>query len=82
MLLQFEFYRVRPDGSLKHCEKITFSTTSMDLAVGHAKKVLEGGTFAFGKANLCLIKDEDGRLIREVWHPMPPLPRKRHKRVA
>jgi hypothetical protein len=64
------------------CEKITFSTTSMGLAVGHAEKMLEDRTFAFGKANLCLIKDEDGGLILEVWHPMPPLPRKRHRRVA
>ena len=36
MLLQFEFYSVPPDGSLKHCKKITFSTTSMELEVGHA----------------------------------------------
>ena len=66
MLLQFEFYRVRPDGSLKHCEKITFSTTSMDLAIGHAEEMLQDRTFPFGKANLCLIKDGDDRLIREV----------------
>jgi hypothetical protein len=82
MLLHLEFYSVPPDGSLKHCEKITFSTTSMDLAVGHAEKVLEDRTFPFGKANLCLIKDEDGGLIREVWHSKPPLPRNYHRRVA
>ena len=82
MLLHFEFYAVPPDGSLKHCEKITFSPNSMDLAVGYAEKMLEDRTFSFGKANLCLIKDRDDRLIREVWHSMPPLPRKRHKRVA
>jgi len=74
MLLQFEFYSVPRDGSLKDCEIITFSTTSMDLAIGHAEKTLEDRTFPFGKANLCLIRGEDGSLIREVWHPMPPPP--------
>jgi hypothetical protein len=82
MLLHFEFYSVPPDGSLKHYEEITFSASSMALAIGHAEEMLEGRTFRFGKANLCLIKDRDGRLIREVWHPMPPLPRKRHKTLA
>ena len=82
MLLHFEFYSVPPDGSLKHCEEITFSASSLDLAIGLAEDTLEDRTFSFGKANLCLIKDRDGRLIREVWHPMPPLPRKRPTRVA
>jgi hypothetical protein len=80
MLLYFEFYAVPPDGSLKHCEKTTFNSSRADHAVGHAEDMLESHTFVFGKANLCLIKDDRGDLVREVWWPMPPLPRRRPMR--
>jgi hypothetical protein len=66
MLLQFEFYGVRADGQRIGGEAITFSSTRMDLAIRHAQSMLEERTFLFGKANLCLIKDEDGNIVREV----------------
>jgi hypothetical protein len=71
MLLHFEFYRVRLDGRRIGGEKVTFGSSTMELAISHAQSMLENNTFSFGKANLCLIKDQDGGLIREVWYQCP-----------
>jgi hypothetical protein len=66
MLLHFEFYRVRLDGRRIGGETITFGSSTLNLAIGHAQSMLKDRTFSFGKANLCLIKDEDGNIVREV----------------
>jgi hypothetical protein len=66
VLLQFYFYLDAPEGHRLAGDTITYDAATIDLAVGHAEKMLEDHTFSFGKANLCLIKDEYGHVLREV----------------
>lgn len=66
MLLHLEFYSMPPHGPLKACERIAFGTTSVDLAIVHARDVLENRTFPFGKATLCLVKNEEGKVLCQM----------------
>ena len=66
MLLQFQFYLDTPEGHRMGGETILYDCTALDMAVGHAEDMLEHHSFPFGKANLCIIKDKDGHVIREV----------------
>ena len=80
MLHHLEFYWIPPQGSLRYCERITVNSTSIDQAIARAEDVLENQTFPLGKANLCLIKDQSGLLLREIWAPVPPVTRLRRKK--
>jgi hypothetical protein len=66
MLLQFEFYLDTPEGHRMGGETILYGSSTLDEAIGRAESMLREHTFPFVKANLCLIKSEDGRLICEV----------------
>jgi hypothetical protein len=66
VLLQFPFYLDPPEGHRLGGDTIDYSSTTLDLAIGHAETMLQERTFSFGKANLCLIRDQDGKVIREV----------------
>ena len=66
MLLQFQFYLDTPEGHRMGGETFTYDASTIDMAVGHAETMLEDHTFSFGKANLCLIKDDYGHVLREV----------------
>ena len=66
MLLHLEFYSAPPQGSLRNCEQIVYGATSVDLAIVHARDVLENRTFFFGKAKLCLIKNEEGKVLSQL----------------
>ena len=66
MLLRFQFYLDSPEGHRLAGETITYSSTTLDLAVGHAEAMLDEHTFSFGKANLCIIRNEHGHIIREL----------------
>jgi hypothetical protein len=66
MLFQFQFYLDTPEGHRMGGDTISYSSTTLDLAVGYAEAMLEEHTFPFGKANLCIIKDEYGHVLREV----------------
>jgi hypothetical protein len=46
VLLHVEFYW--PQETLKYCER-TYSTTSLDLAIVHARDILENQTFPSGR---------------------------------
>ncbi len=73
MSFHLEFYWIPAQGSLEFCETITFDATSTDLAIAHAKDLLANHTFPLAHANLCLIKNPEGRLLHEVWAlPVPP----------
>lgn len=68
-----EFYWIPAEGSLEYCESITLDATSADLAIARANDMLAHHTFPLGHANLCLIKNAEGRLLHEVWAlPLPP----------
>ncbi len=66
MVLQLQLYLDTAKGYLVEGETIIYSSSTLDLAVGHAEDMLQNHSFSFGKANLCLIKDEGGNVIREV----------------
>jgi hypothetical protein len=67
MLLQLQLYlEDTTKGYLMQGETILYRSSSLDLAVGRAEDMLQSHSFPFGKANLCMIKDEDGNVIREV----------------
>jgi hypothetical protein len=66
MLWQLEFYRVNADGRRTGSDKITDASSSIDRAITRAEFMMKNATFHFGKANFCLIKDQNGNLVREV----------------
>jgi hypothetical protein len=66
MLLQFQFCLDTPEGHRMGGETILFGSTTLKVALGEAESMLQTRTFRFGKANLCLIKDENGKIIHEV----------------
>jgi hypothetical protein len=66
MRLQFQFYLDTPEGPRMEGETVLYSSTTLDQAVNGAKRMLRDRAFYFGKANLCIIKHRDGRVIREV----------------
>jgi hypothetical protein len=66
MLLQFQFYLETPEGHRMGGETILYGSSTLDEATGRAESMLRERPFPFGKANLCLIRDQDGNVIREV----------------
>jgi hypothetical protein len=47
-------------------ETVLCGSTTLDQAIKRARRMLQERTFYFGKANRCIIKDQDGHVIREV----------------
>ena len=66
MLLQLQFYLDTREGHRVAGETVLFGSTTLDYAIRHAEGMLANRSFSFGKANLCLIKDADGNIIREI----------------
>ena len=62
-----EFYRSGIDGMLNLIERVTLTETpEVEDAVNKAKSLMQENTFPLGKASVCLIKRQDGTLVREV----------------
>ena len=67
LVWHLEFYKSGTDGTLNLIEKVTFNgTPEVEGAVDKAKSLMHENTFPLGKANVCLIKHQDGTLVREV----------------
>jgi hypothetical protein len=66
MLWHLEFYCIGSDGKRIGGEKVTGGPSSFDDAITKAKSMMRNVTFSFGKANICVIKSQDGSLVREV----------------
>lgn len=66
MLLHLEFYSAPPESHFGDCQRIAFGATSVELAIVHARGILEDSIFPFGKAKLCLIKNEDGKVLCQM----------------
>jgi hypothetical protein len=66
MLSQFQFYLDTPEGHRMEGETVLYRSSTLDEAIKRAGKMLKARTFYFGKANLCIIKDQDGHVLREV----------------
>jgi hypothetical protein len=62
MLLGLQLYLDTAKGYLMEGETILYSSSTLDLAIGHAEDMLQSHSFPFGKANLCMIRDQDGKL--------------------
>jgi hypothetical protein len=67
MLLQFQFYLDTPEGHRMGGETILFGSTTLEVAFAEAESMLETHTFPFGKANVCVIKDQDGCRSGSGW---------------
>jgi hypothetical protein len=61
-----QFYRVSPDGMRTGGDIVNDPSSSVELATAQAKSMMQNITFPWGKANLCLVKSQDGRFICEV----------------
>jgi hypothetical protein len=71
MFWHLEFYRTDPDGKRIGGEKATDGPTSVEVAITNAKSKMQNLTFSFGKANVCVIRTQDGSLVREVSADAP-----------
>lgn len=61
-----EFYRSGTDGTRTLVENVTDAASSVEQVIDKAKSLMQENTFPLGKANVCLIKRQDGTLVREV----------------
>ena len=66
MLWYLEFYGIGSDGKRIGGEKVTDGSSSLDDAITKAKSMMHNVTFSFGKTTVCVIKSQDGSLVREV----------------
>ena len=68
MLRYLEFYRLNPDDTRIGGDRTTLNPPSLpiDQIIVQAKSMMLNLTFSWGKANLCLIKTQDGSIVREV----------------
>ncbi len=65
-LWRFEFFRVGEDGKRTGPDVMTDGSASLEQAIAEAKSVMRNRTFHFGKATVCLVKRQDGSIVREV----------------
>ena len=64
-----EFYWADPSGTRTSVQNGTVLAPSLEQVIEEAKSMMQNITFpsvASGKANRCLIKKQDGRIVREV----------------
>jgi hypothetical protein len=65
MLWHLEFYLVNPDGTRTGGDTVNDTSSSVELASAQAKSMMQNITFPWGRANLCLIKSQNGSLVCE-----------------
>lgn len=61
-----EFYRQNADGTRTLTQRTTVPEAVVEQVIDKAGSLLRESALALGKANLCLIKRQDGTLLREV----------------
>ncbi|MGC2221233.1 MAG: hypothetical protein WA624_02130 [Methylocella sp.] len=66
MFWHLEFYRVNPDGKRTGGDIVNDASLSVELAIAQAKSMTKYHFPCCRKANLCLVKSQDGSLVREV----------------
>jgi hypothetical protein len=66
VLFQFDFYAVDPGGERRGNERITADVETIETAIAHAKSMMRDTTFTFGKANRCLVTDQDRTVSCEI----------------
>jgi hypothetical protein len=65
MIWHLEFYRVERSGKWVGPHRMTHAS-SIENAAKKAESLLRSNAFPFARANLCLIKNQDGDVIRQV----------------
>ena len=65
MIWHLEFYRVDRNGKWVGPHRVN-QESSIEDAVRKAEFLLQNNTFPLVRANLCLIKDKDGDVVRQV----------------
>ena len=65
MFWHLEFYWVNPDGMRTGGDIVNDASSSVELVIAEAKSMMQNITFPWGKANLCLVKSQDGNLVHE-----------------
>jgi hypothetical protein len=64
---RLEFFGIGPNGKRSGPDKVTHTCASLDEAIDNAKSMMATTHFAVtGAAVVCLIKDQGGRILREV----------------
>jgi hypothetical protein len=68
LVWHLEFYQGgSPNGTRTLVDKRTHLAPSVEQAIDKAKSVMQENSFPLGKANVCLMKRQDGTLVREVF---------------
>ena len=71
MAWNFEFYLADSDGKRSRGEKVSDGSVCMQTAVTNAKAIMEHLIFPFGKANMCLVKCMEGKMVQVVVPDAP-----------
>jgi hypothetical protein len=66
IIWHLQFYRTKPDGTRIGGDIVNDLSPSIDRAIDQAKSLLQNVTFPWGKPNVCLVKSQDGSIVREV----------------
>ena len=62
----FQFFQVAYDRRRIGGDVMMDGSASLEQAIEEAKSVMRNRTFHFGKATLCVVKSQDGTIVREV----------------
>jgi hypothetical protein len=62
----FQFFQVAYDGRRIGGDVMTDGSKSLEQAMEEAKSIMRSRTFHFGKATICVVKSQDGTIVREV----------------
>lgn len=66
MAWRLEFYQIDSDGTRTGGQQVVDASESVAAAIAQAQSMMRDAIFTFGRANLCLIKTQNGRVLCEV----------------
>lgn len=61
-----EFHRDNADGTRTLTQKATVTEATVEQVIDKANSLLRGSALALGNPNVCVIKRQDGTILREV----------------
>jgi hypothetical protein len=61
-----EFHRDNADGTRTLTQRTTVPEATVEQVIDKANSLLRGSALALGNANVCVIKHQDGTVLREV----------------
>jgi hypothetical protein len=66
IIWHLQFYHANPNGTRIGGDIVNDTSPFIDLGIDQAKSMLQNITFHWGKPNVCLVKSQDGSIVREV----------------